>query len=318
MKKIFAAVFYFIPKILCAQMNVEHWIAPASPALFTEVNINTALRERDFALSPDGTELFYTLQAPKANFQTIIYVKKDATGKWGAPEVAPFSGWFTDLEPAFTMDGKRLFFVSNRPVMGTNLKDFDIWYVDKQGNEWGEPRNVGTPVNGPSNEFYPSIGANGNLYFTCNYKNSTGGENIYVSIFKNGKYSEPVRLDDGVNSEADEFNAFVTPDEQIIIFSSYGRKDDKGGGDLYMSRKNSSGQWTPAKNLEMLNSERLDYCPFVSFDGKSFFFTSERSQVTSHEKPATYFQLVKEYSSLLNGGGNIYWVSFDELLKYLN
>jgi len=296
-------------------MSADHWLPPVLPALFNEVNINTEFRERDFALSPDGTEIFYTLQSPKANFQTIIYLKKDAKGKWGAPEVAPFSGMFTDLEPAFTIDGKRLFFVSNRPVTGSALKDFDIWYVDKQDDKWGQPRNVGQPVNSSSNEFYPSISANGNLYFTCNCRNSTGGENIYVSRLKNGNYSDPVALDSGVNSEADEFNAFVSPDEQFIIFSSYGRKDDKGGGDLYMSRKNGSGQWTPSKNLVMVNSERLDYCPFVSFDGKCFFFTSERSQIASHEKPATYSQLIKEYSSLLNGGGNIYWVSFEEVLK---
>jgi hypothetical protein len=85
-----------------------------------------------------------------------------------------------------------------------------------------------------------------------------------------------------------------------------------------MSRKNSSGQWMPAKNLAIINSERLDYCPFLSFDSRSLFFTSERSQISSHDKPVTYSQLLKEYSSVLNGGGNIYWVSFDEVLKSLN
>ena len=50
------------------------------PMLYSEVNINTEFRERDFALSPDGTEIFYTLQSPKGNFQTIIYLKKDAKG----------------------------------------------------------------------------------------------------------------------------------------------------------------------------------------------------------------------------------------------
>src|SRR4030095_14749152 len=204
MKKILAAVLFSIPKFIYCQMSGEHWLPPLSPALFNEVSINTEFRERDFALSPDGTEIFYTLQSPKANFQTIIYLKKDAKGKWGAPEVASFSGRFTDLEPVFALDGKRLFFVSNRPVTGTALKDFDIWYVDKQDDKWGQPKNVGQPVNSSSNEFYPSICANGNLYFACNYRNSTGGENIYLSVFKNGNYSDPVALDSGVNSGADE------------------------------------------------------------------------------------------------------------------
>ena len=320
MKKILPAVLLIIPKIFCAQSSVDHRLAPVVPALYSEVDINTEFRERDFALSPDGTEIFYTLQSPKANFQTIIYRKKDTKGKWSRPEVAPFSGKFTDLEPAFTRDGKKLFFVSNRPITGTNIKDFDIWYLEKKDDKWGEPKNVGEPVNSTSNEFYPSVCTNGNLYFTAERKNSNGQEDIYVSVFTNGKYSEAIPVDTAVNSVADEFNAFVSPDEQFIIFSSYGRKDDKGGGDLYMSKKDAAGRWTPAKNLLFINSDKLDYCPFVTFDRQSLFFTSERHvlQNTFPDKPATYSRLLKDYSSVLNGGGNIYWVSFEEVLKNLN
>ncbi len=320
MKKILPAVLLIIPKIFCAQTSVDHRLAPIVPTLYSEVNINTEFRERDFALSPDGTEIFYTLQSPKGNFQTIVYLKKNATGKWSQPEVASFSGKFTDLEPAFTMDGKKLFFVSNRPLTGTGIKDFDIWYAEKKDDKWGEPKNVGEPVNSTSNEFYPSVGANGNLYFTAARKNSTGGEDIYVSVYANGKYSEAIPLGIAVNSVADEFNAFVSPDEQFIIFSSFGRKDDKGGGDLYMSKKDAAGRWMPAKNLLFLNSDKLDYCPFVSFDRQSLFFTSEKHvlQNSFPDKPATYSLLLKEYSSPLNGGGNIYWVSFEEVLKNLN
>ena len=320
MKKILHAVFFIVPKILFAQTSTDYGPAPVMPMLYSEVDINTEFRERDFALSPDGTEIFYTLQSPKGNFQTIIYLKKDEKGKWSRPEVAPFSGTFTDLEPAFTTDGKKLFFASNRPITGTGIKDFDIWYVEKKDSKWEVPKNVGVPVNSASNEYYPSVGSNGNLYFTAAYKNSNGGEDIYVSVFANGKYSEPIPLDTAINSAADEFNAFVSPDEKFIIFSSYGRKDDKGGGDLYMSKRDAAGKWMPAKNLVFLNSDKLDYCPFVSFDSQSLFFTSERHALQNSfpGKPADYSRLLKEYSSVLNGGGNIYWVSFEEVLKNLN
>jgi WD40-like Beta Propeller Repeat len=87
---------------------------------------------------------------------------------------------------------------------------------------------------------------------------------------------ESVALDTGVNSALYEFNAFVSPDEQFILFTAFGRKDDKGRGDIYVSTKNEKGNWLPAKNLEVINSEKLDYCPIVSFDNKTLFFTSER------------------------------------------
>jgi hypothetical protein len=128
-------------------------------------------------------------------------------------------------------------------LTGNTIKDFDIWYVEKKDSKWDEPKNLGETVNSSTDEYYPSIALSGNLYFTAAYKNSVGKEDIYVSILENGKYATPVPLDTAVNSKTFEFNAFVSPDEQFIIFTSYGRKDGKGRGDLYMSTKDASGKW---------------------------------------------------------------------------
>lgn len=319
MKKTITTLCFFLPAWLFAQTGGVFKSPPATVSLFDDININTGLRERDFALSPDGTEVFYTLQSPQGNFQTIIYRKKDTRGKWSKPAIAPFAGKYSDLEPAFTPDGKKLFFASNRPLSGNATKDFDIWYVEKKGDQWGEPINPGEPINTSTDEFYPSITISGNLYFTAAYKNAVGKEDIYLSVFENGKYNTPVPLDTAVNSTTYEFNAFVSPDEQFIIFTSYGRNDDKGRGDLYMSTKDAGGKWLPARNLELLNSDKMDYCPFVSFDKKKLFFTSERHALKGSypDKPATFKELVASYSTPLNGGGNIYWISFDEVMKSL-
>lgn len=299
-----------------AQQHIGFNKPPALAEIFGKDFISTGTSERDFALSPDGTELFYTLQSPQGIFQTIVYSKKDSKGNWSKPEVASFAGKFSDLEPAFTADGKKLFFSSNRPVSGSAIKDFDIWVVEKANGKWGEPSNLGLPVNTAADEFYPSITKTGNLYFTAAYTNGIGKEDIFMAKSENGKYGEPVVLDTAVNSKMYEFNAFVSPEEDFIIFTSYGRKDDKGRGDLYMSMKDASGNWQPAKNLSMLNSGKLDYCPFVSFDKKILFFTSERNSLKSSfvDRPAKIDELVKSFTSPQNGGGDIYWVSFDKIL----
>ena len=290
---------------------------PATAQLFGEGIISTNLYERDMAISPDGNELFYTIVSPLNYFSAIIYMQKDKQGNWSKPAVASFSGVYSDLEPAFTPDGKKLFFVSNRAISGDSAKDFDIWYVEKINGKWVNPVNIGKPVNTDANEFYPAIANNGNLYFTANYDRGKGKEDIYMAKWENGKYAEPVSLDSNVNSPMYEFNAFVSPDEQIIVFTSYGRKDDKGRGDLYMSLKDASGNWQPAKNLAMINSERLDYCPFISFDKKILFFSSEKNELkeTYIGKPATYQTLIDQRNSILNGQSNIYWISFDKVLE---
>ena len=300
-----------------SQSDLKFENPPLKPALFGGTLINSSSGERDFALSPDGNEIFYTLQSPlQGSFQTILYRTRNSKGIWSRAEVAPFAGNYSDLEPVFTQDGKGLFFCSNRPISGINIKDFDIWYVEKLNGKWGEPKNLGKPVNTDKDEFYPSVSATGNLYFTAAYKNGIGKEDIYIARFNNGKYEEPVALDSAVNSKTYEFNAFVSPDESFIIFSSFGRNDDLGGGDLYMSVKDEKGEWRPAKHLSILNTKRIDYCPFVSNNKKILFFTSERTELQNHfEKQVSYAELNKLYNGPLNGKGNVYWVSFEKILS---
>ncbi len=317
MIKLFLLVSFSVSLTAAAQQTPDFAQPPASPELFVAGIISTGLSERDFALSPDGTEMFYTLQSPQGIFQTILYSKKDKQGKWSKAEIAPFAGKYSDLEPVFTADGKKLFFASNRPVGGTEIKDFDIWVVEKENGNWGDPKNIGAPVNTTADEFYPSITKSGNLYFTAAYKNAVGKEDIYLARWENGHYTEPVPMDTAINSNMYEFNAFVSPDEDFILFTSYGRKDDKGRGDLYMSKKDAKGKWQPAKNLALLNSEKLDYCPFVSPDKKILFFTSERVGLKKsyQDKPVKIDELIKSFTSVQNGGGDIYWVSFEWIIN---
>lgn len=310
-------VLMFLACTGSAQTALDLTNPPASPQLLPAGWINTGFGERDFALSPDGNELFYTLQLPQGIFQTMLYSKKDAKGNWSKPEVAPFAGNFSDLEPAFTADGKKLYFSSNRPLSGNEVKDFDIWTVEKDAQgKWGLPQNIGAPVNTPADEFYPSIAKSGNLYFTAAYAGGVGKEDIYKAEWKDGRFATPAALDSNVNSKTFEFNAFVSPDESFVIYTSHGRKGDVGG-DLYISIKDGAGNWQPSKKLAMLNSTKLDYCPFVSFDKKILFFTSDRSglQASFPDKKATYQSLHKILSSPQNGGGDIYWVSFDKVLE---
>ena len=290
-------------------------VPAALPALFTEAPINTNMNERDIAISPDGTEMFYTVMLQPTLFHTILYCKKSKNGKWSLPEVASFSGRYSDMEPAFSPDGKKVFFSSNRPGISTTI-NYDIWYVEKSLGGWSDPKSLGPEINTPANEFYPSVTLSGNLYFTAAYANGIGKEDIFVSKWVAGKYLPAVPLDSGVNSPLYEFNAFVSPEENFILFTSFGRSDDKGRGDIYISTKNDKGDWQPAKNVSLINSDKLDYCPFVSFDRKTLFFTSERHNIPEmfNGNKATYEELKRLFQLPQNGTGNIYEVSWEAVL----
>jgi Tol biopolymer transport system component len=282
------------------------------PRIFSPEIISTARNERDFTISPAGNLIFYSIVMPANNLSVIVYLAFDGFF-WSEPETAAFSGGFKDLEPAYSPDGKKLFFVSKRPLTGTIEKDYDIWYVEPEKG-WNNPINLGTPVNTNEDEYYPSVAANGNLYFTAKYGDSYGFEDIYCSRFENGSYTEPFNLGEQINTAHYEFNAFIAPDESYLIFSSYGREDDLGGGDLYIAYRIGNNDWTNPVNLgNVINSDKLDYCPFVSHDGKYLFFTSQRENERFKQPGYKKLSLILQMADgIENGLGNIYWVNFNK------
>ncbi|HMS70865.1 MAG TPA: hypothetical protein PKD18_22110, partial [Saprospiraceae bacterium] len=205
---------------------------------------------------------------------------------------------------------------SKRPVNGVIKKDYDLWYTEKTKEDWGNPVHLGKDINSEMDEFYPSVASNGNLYFTASYNESATKEDIFMAQLENGNYLKPVPLDTAVNTSQYEFNAFIAPDESYILFTAYGRKGDKGRGDIYLSLKRN-GKWQPAKQVESINSDKLDYCPTVSLNGKVLNFTSERSEFKSEysNQKVTYQDFTKIQRSPQNGNDDIYWVNFEPIIN---
>jgi hypothetical protein len=283
--------------------------------LFGEGIISTNLYERDMAVSADGDEIVYTLGNYTQTLRCLVSIRKE-NGKWNKPEVLPFSGRFNDIEPFFAPGGNLLFFASNRPVDPGNASernDYNIWYVERKSSGWNQPVALDTVINTDGDEFYPSVSNSRSLYFTAQREGGHGREDIWVSRFSDGRYQMAVPLDTAVNSETFEFNAYVSPAEDLIVFSSYGRADDIGGGDLYFSVKNKEGNWEKARNIgPEVNSDALDYCPFIDFPRKTFYFTSKREADTK-AKRISVDGVRNEANGILNGMGNIFRIKTDAL-----
>ncbi len=283
------------------------------PEIFAPGVISNGFANRDFTISPAGDEIFFTIQ--QLNFVSVVVNSTKRNGNWSDPVVASFSGLYNDLEASFTFDGKRVFFSTNRPMSpDDSTNDYNIWYTEKKNGLWSDPIPLDSVVNSNRDEFYPSIAKNGDLYFTTQIETGRGKEDIVICEFKDGHYLPPASLPEAINSKGFEFNAFVDPDEQYILFSSFGRSDDRGHGDLYLSIKKDS-QWQPAVNLSNINSVSLDYCPFVTWDKKYLFFTSSRA---SYKSPFLKRQTIPDLKTGLSNSGNglddIYWVRFDNIL----
>ncbi|NMH88634.1 TolB-like translocation protein [Flavivirga algicola] len=274
---------------------------------------------RDVAISPNGDEIMFSGQSIMGNLSAIITIKKKGK-EWGTPQVASFSGQFFDLEPFFSKDGLKIYFVSTRPldVASNTPKDFDIWYAERASlsGDWSQPINMGSPINTEHGEFYPSIANNGNFYFTRDNPNLKRKDDIYVSTFINNSYSEPEMLPDSINSTGYEYNAFIAPDESYLIYGCYNKQGGYGSGDLYISYRTHDG-WSKAKNLgKAINTKKMDYCPFVDSQTNTLYFTSKQDNTQiDFETPLSINELLKEFNKYDNGLSRLYKISVSALPK---
>ncbi len=270
---------------------------------------------RDIALNTMSNEAVFSAQSVMGDLSALVSVKKE-NDQWIHPEVVSFSGRYFDLEPYFSKDGLTLYFVSNRPLNQTSdtTKDFDIWYVERKSlkDNWSQPINIGAPINTEMDEFYPSVADSKNLYFTLDNPELKQKDDIYVSIYKDGKYMEPKRLGDGINSNGYEFNAFISSDESYLIYTCYNREGGYGSGDLYLSTKLDNGDWGPSKNMgSTVNSDKMDYCPFVDESASALYFTSKRNALEpTFTSQVNLKELLKTFQSYENGSSRLYRVSF--------
>lgn len=227
----------------------------------------------------DGKE-FYFNAIYKNSFS--IYFTKEVDGIWTDPQPMSFSSEFIDRDFTISPDGNKIFFGSNRPrtMNSEKLRSLDIYFIERadQNKPWSEPQNIGAPINTDGGENYPSVANNGNLYFfACDTARGFGGCDIYRSNFKDGQYLKPVNLGDSINTTMHDWDAFIAPDENYIIFSSLNREDTYGRMDLYISFKMKNGTWSLSKNMGLeVNSTFDEICPTVTMDGKYLFFTSRR------------------------------------------
>jgi hypothetical protein len=108
---------------------------------------------------------------------------------------------FTYTHPALSMDGKILVFASNRTG---SVGGMDLYASLQKGGAWSEPVNLGDAVNSTSNELYPFLDAENNLFFSSDALNGYGGYDIYVCKFRNNTWERPINLSFPVNTANDD------------------------------------------------------------------------------------------------------------------
>jgi hypothetical protein len=292
------------------------------PQVFAPGLVGTGMHTRDFTMTPDGREIYFSVILGQYKLSNIIGCRLE-NGRWSAPQVVPGldQPGVHYIEPHISADGQKFFFVSNRQAPGKvfNENDEDIWVMERQGAGWGEPRNLGAPVNTPGGEFFPSTTVDGTLYYTGPAADGKG-EVIYRSKWVDGKYANPEKLPPQINAGKARYNAYFSPDGRLAIVPVWGLPDSLGGCDYYAVFHKDDGGWSEPVNLgAAINTPESDeHSASLSADGKYFFFMSARMPARE-TMPArlTYDYIAGLHRSAPNGNPTIYWVeaSFIEKLR---
>jgi outer membrane protein OmpA-like peptidoglycan-associated protein len=126
-------------------------------------------------------------------------------------------------------DGRELFFVSRRSG------NADIYRsVRHADGTWGEPQNLGEPINTKGTEMAPFLHPDGRtLYFSSDKHVGMGGFDLFMSRRNDeGQWQQPINLGFPINTSGDEINFFVAADGKTAFISSQ-REGGQGGYDIY-------------------------------------------------------------------------------------
>jgi len=192
-----------------------------------------------------------------------------------------------------------------------------ILYSKKINGQWSPPVNMNEVLKVDKDLYPTSLSKDGKtlyLYSSADYDGI-----IYISKFENDTWSPVVKLNENINTKYWESHATISQDDKKLYFTS-NRKGTLGGLDIYVSSRDSTGDWGPAENLgPVINTPYNEESPFLCQDDKTLFFSS-RGHFNMGGYDIFYSTLLKngEWSVPLNVGYPLNSTDDDVFFKPLN
>jgi len=148
-----------------------------------------------------------------------------------------------------------------------------------------EPENLGSGVNSKYDEYLPALNAEENtLVFTRRipklHPNPYGDseqEDFFVSHKEGSDWGKSKSLGSNVNTQDNEGAQSLSTNGKYLFFTACNRPKGYGGCDIYLTRKDSKGNWSKPMNMgSTINSKYWESQPSISPDSKTLYFTSNR------------------------------------------
>lgn len=202
------------------------------------LHVNSFLHEGPVTFNRTGDKIFFTRNNIKKGLRKAdskgvtrlkIYEAQKGIYDWENIQELPFNNdEFSCAHPTLSSDGNKLYFSSDRPGGQGGM---DIWLVEKNGDFWGQPVNMGAKINTSGHDVFPFIHTSGNLFFASNGHGGKGGLDLFMANVMI-EDTEVKNLGAPFNSEKDDLGLILSPDGKIGYFAS-SREGGAGKDDIY-------------------------------------------------------------------------------------
>jgi peptidoglycan-associated lipoprotein len=190
------------------------------------------INEGGITFSPDGKTMVFAKGNSgkrKGSNDVDLYLSRFRNGQWTQPQLININqpdSW--ESTPAFSPDGRTLYFSSNRKG-GFGGLDLYTAQMDSRGR-FGKIKNLGADINTEGDELFPYVAENGKLYFSSDGQPGYGMLDLFVVNRANGK-TVVENLGQPVNSNSDDFGIFLFRPDRGFLTSN--REGGKGDDDIY-------------------------------------------------------------------------------------
>lgn len=238
-------------------------------------SINTPESEYFPSLTIDANELVFTRRLKGTNEDFFVSTRKNNQWSKAVSLTGNINTPLNEGAQNISQDGKMLVFTGCNFPNGSG--SCDLYYSMQTPKGWSEPLNFGEPINTEFWESQPCLSPDKRfLYFTARDPSGLGGSDIWMSErLPNGEWKNPVNLGANINTPGNESCPFIHADNQTLYFTS-DYLPGYGGSDLFVVRKDSTGNWGKPENLGYpINTIGDEGTLVITADGKTAYYSSD-------------------------------------------
>ena len=279
-------------------LNLPHLLkSQIVKPLNTPIN-DPAAKDCHPSLSADGQVMLFLSDRFRRGQLQMYESVQIAENRWSPPKpVLPTFFQKAFVSGAFlSFDASTIYFHGNYEFK--NIGQEDIYFSQRKGDGWGEPENLGEPINSPGYEGSPSLSADGHKLFFLRMKNNGSCPMIMMALKgRNGKWLPPVELPPVINKSCEQ-TPRILPDGKTLLFAS-DRSGGKGGYDLYLSHWQPGGSWSEPENLAYLNTEQDDFAATFSLKDQVILYESNQDIMQASLPPGQ--DMMQQSFSIVKG-----------------